>query len=74
MATDICIRFGKCVRELRVERGWRQLDLALQAGISENYVSEVELGQKEVCLRTIEALSNALGTGISDIMRGVQKK
>jgi len=72
MARDICIRFGRRVRELRKERGWRQLDLAEQAGISENYVSDLELGRKEVCLRTIEALSKALDTDILGLMKGVQ--
>ncbi len=72
MARDICIQFGKRVRELRKERGWRQLDLAEQAGISENYVSDLELGRKEVCLRTIEALSKALDTHIVELMKGVQ--
>jgi transcriptional regulator with XRE-family HTH domain len=72
MARDICIRFGDRVRQLRKERGWRQLDLAEQAGISENYVSELELGRKEICLRTIEALSKALDTKIVELMKGVQ--
>ena len=73
MARDICIRFGRRVRELRKERGWRQIDLAEQAGISENYVSDLELGRKEVCLRTIEALSEALDTDILELMKGIQK-
>jgi transcriptional regulator with XRE-family HTH domain len=72
MARDICERFGERLRELRKDRGWRQLDLAEQAGISENYVSELELGQKEVCLRTIEVLSRALGVGIDEIMKDLQ--
>jgi transcriptional regulator with XRE-family HTH domain len=72
MARDICERFGERVREVRKDRGWRQLDLAEQAGISENYVSELELGQKEVCLRTIDVLSKALGIPIEDIVKGIQ--
>ena len=39
--------------------------------ISENYVSELELGQKEVCLRTIGVLSKALGVAIEDIVKGL---
>jgi XRE family transcriptional regulator, regulator of sulfur utilization len=72
MAKDICQSFGERLRELRKHRGWRQLDLAEQAGISENYVSELELGQKEVCLRTIAILSKALGIAIEDIVKGLQ--
>ncbi len=68
MASDICTRFGERVRQLRKERGWRQIDLAEAAGISENYVSELEQGQKEVCLRTIEALAKALDVGTAALM------
>jgi len=68
MDTDVCDRFGKRVRGLRKSRGWRQLDLAEQAGISENYVSDLELGRKEICLRTIETLSTAFGMTIAELM------
>jgi len=71
MGTDVCDRFGKRVRSLRKSRGWRQLDLAEQAGISENYVSDLELGRKEICLRTIETLSAAFGMTIADLMSSV---
>lgn len=72
MAKDICIRFGERIRELRKERGWRQLDLAEQAGISENYVSELELGRKEICLRTIRQIAKAFGIEIDEMMSDIR--
>lgn len=72
MARDVCVQFGERIRDLRTERGWRQIDLAEQAGISENYVSDLELGRKEVCLRTIKALSDAFGVTVPDLMRDVR--
>ncbi|WP_415009271.1 helix-turn-helix domain-containing protein [Amaricoccus sp.] len=72
MAIDVCTRFGERVRQLRKERGWRQLDLAEHAGISENYVSDLELGRKEACLRTILALAEALGVTVSEMMQSVR--
>jgi len=71
MARDICVQFGEQVRELRRERGWRQLDLAEHAGISENYISDLELGRKEICLRTIDSLAEALDMKISDLMKAI---
>jgi transcriptional regulator with XRE-family HTH domain len=44
MASDIGVLLGERIRELRKARGWRQLDLAEQAAINENYVSDPELG------------------------------
>jgi transcriptional regulator with XRE-family HTH domain len=71
MASDICVLLGKRIRELRKARGWRQLDLAEQAGINENYVSDLELGNKEICLRTLQQVALAFGMKIKDLMNGV---
>ncbi len=71
MARDICIAVGERIRELRTKRGWRQIDLAESAGISENYVSDLETGKKEICIRTLETVAGALGLSISDFLKGV---
>jgi XRE family aerobic/anaerobic benzoate catabolism transcriptional regulator len=71
MASDVCILLGQRIRKLRKARGWRQLDLAEQAGINENYVSDLELGRKEVCLRTLQTIADAFGIKIADLMKGI---
>jgi transcriptional regulator with XRE-family HTH domain len=38
-------RFGRAVRALRQRCGWRQVDLAERAGLSQSFVSRTELGQ-----------------------------
>lgn len=72
MARDVCTLFGERIRSLRQDRGWRQLDLAEEAGINENFVSDLELGRKEPCLKTIQALANAFGVTVSELLRGVE--
>ncbi len=71
MASDVCVALGERIRELRTSRGWRQIDLAEQAGINENYVSDLEHGRKEVCLRTIKALASAFDLSMADLLRGL---
>lgn len=71
MASEVCIALGRRIRTLRRKREWRQIDLAAQAGINENYVSDLELGRKEVCLNTVQALAAAFGMTISELMKGV---
>jgi transcriptional regulator with XRE-family HTH domain len=71
MASDVCILLGKRIRKLRQERGWRQLDLAEQAGLNENYISDLELGRKEACLRTLSTLSQAFEMKLADLLQGV---
>jgi len=67
MASDVCILLGQRIRKLRKARGWRQLDLAEQAGINENYVSDLELGQKEACLKTLATLARAFGIKLESV-------
>jgi transcriptional regulator with XRE-family HTH domain len=71
MGRDICVVLGRRIRELRKARGWRQLDLAEHAGIKENYVSDLELGRKEACLRTLSILAKAFGLKLDELLRGI---
>ena len=72
MARDVCILLGQRIRKLRKARGWRQLDLAEQAGINENYVSDLELGRKEACLKTLSTLARAFGMKLDELLRDVE--
>lgn len=71
MARDVSILLGERIRKLRLERGWRQLDLAEQAGLNENYISDLELGRKEACLKTLSTLSRAFEMKLADLLKGV---
>jgi transcriptional regulator with XRE-family HTH domain len=71
MARDVCVLLGQRIRKLRKARGWRQLDLAEHAGINENYVSDLELGRKEACLRTLSVLAKAFGLKVDELLRGI---
>jgi transcriptional regulator with XRE-family HTH domain len=62
---------GKRIRELRRARGWRQIDLAVEARINENYVSDLENGRKEVCLRTLQTIAKAFETKTSELLKGI---
>jgi transcriptional regulator with XRE-family HTH domain len=71
MARDICIALGERIRQLRTDRGWRQIDLAEETGIHENYVSDLELGRKEICLRTLQTVAVAFEMKAADLLRGL---
>lgn len=72
MARDICIALGERIRDLRMARGWRQIDLAEEAGVHENYISDLELGQKEICLRKLQTLAGAFGMKIVQLIDGIE--
>lgn len=72
MARDICVALGERIRQLRKERGWRQIDLAEETGIHENYVSDLEKGRKEICLRTLQSIAKAFGLKTVDLLKGIE--
>jgi transcriptional regulator with XRE-family HTH domain len=72
MPPDVCIQLGERIRELRKERGWRQIDLAEQAGIHEVHISDLERGAREVGLRHLAALAAAFDLSLSEFLKGIK--
>lgn len=71
MAKDVCARLGARVRDLRKAQGWSQMYLSVHTGLSRTFISDVELGRKEPCLRSLEILALAFDVSLSDLMREV---
>lgn len=71
MPSDVCILLGQRIRELRTAKDWRQIDLAEEAGINENYVSDIEIGKKEICLRTMQAVADAFDLTLAELLKGL---
>jgi transcriptional regulator with XRE-family HTH domain len=57
---DALVQFGQRVRQLRVERGLSQEDLAELADIHRNYVSQIEGGRRKLSLLNILKLAHGL--------------
>jgi transcriptional regulator with XRE-family HTH domain len=70
MAKDICERFGKRLRALRTERGWSQTYLSVHTGLSRTFISDVELGRKEPCLRTLEIFALGFEISLGELLEG----
>jgi transcriptional regulator with XRE-family HTH domain len=64
---DIKIRFGRRLRELRLEKGWSQETLANLAEIDRTYIPGIESGKRNVSLVVIEKLANVFGINISQL-------
>jgi transcriptional regulator with XRE-family HTH domain len=55
------IRLGTAIRLVRQRRGWRQQDLATRAGVSQSFVSRIELGRVgPQSIDSVRALAAAL--------------
>lgn len=57
---------GNRIKELRKEFALSQEQLALNAGITPVYLGQVERGQKNATVNTIELICNALNVSLSD--------
>lgn len=62
---------GARLRELRQERGDRLVDAAARAGVSPQYLSEVERGQKDASSEMIAAMAGALEVTVLDLVSDV---
>ena len=68
MSSDICVRFGKRVRTLRKRQGWTQVYMAEHVGMDRSFISDLENGRKEICIRNLELLATAFDLTVSKLM------
>lgn len=66
--------FGNTVRRLRTERGFSQESFADACGLHRTYISDIELGKRNVSLENIERVSNALEISISQLFEEVERE
>ncbi|CNG20596.1 XRE family transcriptional regulator [Mycobacterium tuberculosis] len=62
---------GGCLRRLRLERGEILVETARRAGVSPQYLSEMERGVKEPSSEMIAAVAGALDTTLADLALAV---
>jgi transcriptional regulator with XRE-family HTH domain len=60
---------GDQLREERRKRGSRIADVAWRAGVSPQYLSELERGRKDPSSEMLSAVSGALGLSVLDLTR-----
>jgi transcriptional regulator with XRE-family HTH domain len=62
---------GTRLRDRRHERGERLVDVAERAGVSTQYLSEVERGMKDPSSEILSAVAGALGLTVREIAAGI---
>jgi transcriptional regulator with XRE-family HTH domain len=67
VSSDICVRFGKRIRALGKKQGWTQVYMAEHVGMDRSFISDLENGRKEICIRNLELLATAFGMTISKL-------
>ena len=68
---NVQLRFGEAVRRYRQMKEISQDEFAEMCGLHRTYISDIELGKRNVSLENIEKIANALNISISQLFAEV---
>ena len=71
--TALVERFGITVRQLRVQNGWSQGQLAERSELDRSYVGEIERGRVIPSIVTAEKLAGALEIDVAALLARCQQ-
>ena len=60
---------GRRIRELRNSQGYSQEKLAVKAEIDRTYLAGVEMGKRNLSIKSLEKILNALDIGFSEFFK-----
>ena len=73
MNSTIISDFGHAIRKLRNKKAISQETFAAMCDLHRTYISDVELGKRNVSLENIQKMAGALNMKISDVFLEVEK-
>lgn len=72
MQNDILVRYGQAVRKIRLARGISQEQLADLCGLHRTYISDIELGKRNVSLENIDRIALSLNVSLSEFFQEME--
>lgn len=73
MQKDLLFAFGQTVRQIRLSKDISQEKFADMCDLHRTYISDVELGKRNVSLENIGKMANALDMRISELFQEVER-
>ncbi len=67
--SEVLIKFGDRVREVRIQKGLSQEQLAHLADVHRTYIGMIERAEKNITLINIEKIANALEISINELLK-----
>ncbi len=64
-------RIGNRIRALRKKRGWSQEEFADICKIHRGHMGQIERGEKNLSIQTLEKVGKGLGITVSALLKGV---
>lgn len=71
---EVLRAFGSAIRQRRNELGISQEELALRSGLTRSYITDVERGIRNIALRNIARLSEALDMDLAHLFMYVSEQ
>ena len=65
-------QLGMRIRYLRKEKKMSQLDLALEAEVNKNYISDLERGSRNPSILVLERIAKALDVSLEILFQGIE--
>ena len=65
-------QLGMRIKYLRQKLHWSQEDLAFNANINKNYISDLENGRRNPSLEILERISNAFNITLEELFKGIE--
>ena len=72
MQKDLLFAFGQTVRKIRLSKDISQEKFADMCDLHRTYISDIELGKRNVSLENIGKMANALDISISKLFQEVE--
>ena len=69
---DILTRYGQAVRKIRLAQEISQEELADRCGLHRTYISDIELGKRNLSLENIERIAVSLNKSLSEFFQEVE--
>lgn len=66
---DVRVRLGLRIKQVRIDKGMSQKDLAYEADLDRSYIASVENGQRNISIVNIEKIAKALGVSLRTLFR-----
>ncbi|WP_102412684.1 helix-turn-helix domain-containing protein [Beduinella massiliensis] len=73
MQKDLLLAFGQTVRKLRLSKDISQENFADMCDLHRTYISDVELGKRNVSLENIRKIATALNMHVSELFQEVER-
>ena len=73
MQEEIRVAYGKAVRAIRQDKKISQEELADLCGLHRTYISDIELGKRNVSLENIDKIAHALQMKKSELFVEVEQ-